>query len=46
MSVALGGYAPVLWTLAFGSALAAVAMFMAQRIVPPPRSEPDMKEGH
>jgi hypothetical protein len=46
MSVALGGYAPVLWTLAFGSALAAVAMFMAQRIVPPRRSEPDMNGGH
>jgi hypothetical protein len=46
MSVTLGGYAPVLWTLAFGSALAAVAMFMAQRIVPPRRSEPAMKEGH
>jgi MFS family permease len=41
MSAALGGYAPVLWTLALGSALAAVAMFMAQRLVPPLRSEVD-----
>jgi MFS family permease len=35
MSAALGSYAPVLWTLAFGSALAAIAMFMAQRFIPP-----------
>jgi predicted MFS family arabinose efflux permease len=46
MSAALGGYAPVLWTLAVGSVLAAVAMFMAQRVVPPLRSEPDMQGGH
>src|SRR5215217_912505 len=46
MSVALGGYTPVLWTLASGSAVAAVAMFMAQRLVPPLRSEQDAKEGH
>jgi sugar phosphate permease len=37
MSAALGSYAPVLWTLAFGSALAAIAMFMAQRLIPPLR---------
>jgi hypothetical protein len=42
MSAALGSYAPVLWTLTLGSALAAVAMFMAQRLVSPLRSEPDM----
>jgi sugar phosphate permease len=41
MSSALGGYAPVVWTLAAGSALASIAMFMAQRLVPPLRSEPD-----
>ncbi len=46
MSAALGGYAPVLWTLTFGSAAAAVAMFMAQRLVPPLRSEADMNGGH
>jgi hypothetical protein len=46
MSAALGGYTPVLWTLASGSAVAAVAMFMAQRLVPPLRSEQDVKEGH
>jgi MFS family permease len=40
MSAALGGYAPVLWTLAAGSALAAIAMFVAHRLVPPLRSEP------
>lgn len=45
MSAALGGYAPVLWTLASGSALAAVAMFMAQRLVPPLRLEPDTDTG-
>jgi sugar phosphate permease len=33
MSAALGGYVPVLWTLVSGSALAAIAMFMAQRLV-------------
>jgi MFS family permease len=41
MSAALGGYAPVLWTLAAGSALATIAMFVAHRLVPPLRSEPD-----
>ena len=46
MSAALGGYTPVLWTLTSGSAVAAVAMFMAQRLVPPLRSEQDVKEGH
>jgi MFS family permease len=46
MSVALGGYTPVLYTLSSGSAVAAVAMFMAQRLVPPLRSEQDAKEGH
>jgi MFS family permease len=46
MSAALGGYAPVLWTLTLGSAVAAVAMFMAQRLVPPLRSEPGVKGGH
>lgn len=35
MSVALGGYGPVLWTLVSGSALGAVAMFMAQRVARP-----------
>ena len=33
MSAALDGYVPVLWTLVSGSALAAIAMFMAQRLV-------------
>jgi hypothetical protein len=37
---------PVLWTLALGSAAAAVAMFMAERLVPPLRSEPGAKGGH
>ena len=46
MSVALGGYAPVLWTLALGSAAAAVAMFLAQRLVAPLRSGPDMSGDH
>ena len=32
MSAALGGYAPVLWTLACGSTVAAVAMFSAERL--------------
>jgi hypothetical protein len=41
MSAALGGYAPVLWTLTSGSAVAAVAMFVAQRLAPLPLSEPD-----
>ena len=35
MSVALGGYGPVLWALVSGSALGAVAMFMAQRVARP-----------
>jgi sugar phosphate permease len=35
VSTALDGYAPVLWMLASGSALAAVAMFIAHRLVPP-----------
>ena len=39
MSASLGGYAPVLWTLAAGSAVAAVAMFLAQRLAPAPRPE-------
>jgi MFS family permease len=43
MVAALGSYAPVLWTLTLGSAVAAVVMFMAQRLVPPLRSEPGMK---
>jgi sugar phosphate permease len=42
MSAALGGYGPVLWTLVFGSALGAIAMFIAQRIAQPVRPEPDM----
>jgi hypothetical protein len=46
MSVALGGYVPVLWTLALGSTVAAVAMFMAERLVPPLRSEPGAKGSH
>ncbi len=45
MFAALGGYGPVLWTLAAGSALAAIAMFMAQRLIPPLRIEPDTNEG-
>jgi sugar phosphate permease len=45
LSAALGSYAPVLWTLAFGSALAAIAMFIAQRLVPPLRFDPDTKRG-
>jgi len=32
MSAALGGYAPVLWTLACGSTVAAAAMFSAERL--------------
>jgi MFS family permease len=41
MSVALGGYSPVLWTLTLGSALAAVSIFLADRLVPPLRPAPD-----
>jgi sugar phosphate permease len=41
MSSALGGYTLVVLTLASGSALASIAMFMAQRLVPPLRSKPD-----
>ena len=40
MSAALGGYSPVLWTLTLGSALAAVSMFLAHRLVPPLRPAP------
>ena len=40
MSAALGGYSPVLWTLALGSALAAVSMILAHRLVPPLRPAP------
>ena len=39
MFASLASYMPVLWTLAAGSALAAVAMFLAQRLVPPLRPE-------
>jgi hypothetical protein len=39
MSASLGSYTPVLWMLAAGSAVAAVAMFLAQRLVPPLRFE-------
>lgn len=39
LSASLGSYVPVLWMLAAGSALAAVAMFLAQRLVPPLRFE-------
>jgi len=46
MSAALGGYAPVLWTLTSGSAVAAIAMFLAQRLVSPLRSEPEMNGSH
>jgi MFS family permease len=35
MSAAVGGYLPVLWALASGSVVACVAMFLAQRLVPP-----------
>ncbi len=35
MFASLGSYTPVLWTLAAGSTLAAVAMFLAQRLVLP-----------
>ena len=45
LSAALGSYGPVLWTLAFGSALAAIAMFIAQRLVPPLRFEPHTNRG-
>ncbi|MDQ3911176.1 MAG: MFS transporter [Actinomycetota bacterium] len=45
LSAALGSYAPVLWTLTFGSALAAIAMFIAQRLVPPLRFEPYTNRG-
>ena len=45
MSSALGGYTAVVWTLAAGSVLASIAMFMAQRLVPPIRSEPDENGG-
>jgi sugar phosphate permease len=45
MSAALGGYTPVLWTLAAGSALAAITMFIAHRLVPPLRFEPDTDRG-
>jgi hypothetical protein len=45
MAVAVGGYAPVLWTLTSGSAVAAVAMFIAQWIVSPLRSEPGSNGG-
>ena len=45
MSTALGGYVPVLWTLVSGSALAAIAMFMAQRLVSPLPSELDTDGG-
>jgi MFS family permease len=41
MSAALGGYSLVLWTLTLGSALAAVSMFLAHRLVPPLRPAPD-----
>lgn len=46
MSAALGSYAPVLWTLASGSALAAIAMFIAQRLIPPLRPDPETNGGH
>ena len=46
MAVALDGYTPVLWMLAVGSALAAIAMFMAQRLVPPLRFESHTNGGH
>ena len=35
MFASLGDYMPVLWTLTVGSASAAVAMFLAQRLMPP-----------
>jgi sugar phosphate permease len=41
MSSALGGYTLVVLALAAGSALASIAMFMAQRLVPTLRSKPD-----
>ena len=41
MSSALGSYGPVVWTLVAGSTLASIAMFVAQRLVPSLRSEPD-----
>ena len=45
LSAALSSYAPVLWILAFGSTLAAIAMFIAQRLVPPLRFERDTDRG-
>jgi hypothetical protein len=45
MSAVLGGYTPVLWTLASGSALATIAMFVAHRLVPPLRFEPGTNRG-
>src|SRR3712207_9311867 len=35
LSAALGSHGPVLWTLAFGSALGAIAMFLGPRPGPP-----------
>jgi MFS family permease len=39
MFASLGSYTPVLWTLAAGSTLAAVAMFLAHRLVLPLHAE-------
>ena len=41
----LGGYAPVLWTLTAGSVVAAVAMFLTRRLVPPLRSRETANAG-
>jgi len=42
ISAALGGYDPVLWTLVSGSALGAIAIYLAQRIGRRVRPEPDV----
>jgi MFS family permease len=41
MSAALGDYGPVLWMLASGSALGAIAIYLAQRVGRPVRPESD-----
>lgn len=42
ISAALGGYDPVLWMLVSGSALGAIAIYLAQRIGRRVRPEPDV----
>ena len=43
--VLAGGYGPVLWTLVAGSSLAAVSMFLAQRVVRGGRLEREARRG-